>query len=450
MSLASVIVPFGARPSSAEQDWLATIAARPEVGEVVVTSPEGAEGLAIPKTRFLQTEGGRGTALKAAVQSTKSEQVILQDPDPRYSALDYEPLLAPLRQGDAEAVYGNRYGSERAVGSFFGAAGDRGLKFVTSAVTNLALSDPDCGLKAFNGEALRSLSLTSPDEGVDAEITFKLAAQFYRIYEVALRHSQAPHHDSMRRRMASARPLLRYAAGGNDAANLHEGYNTLLRMDGAPHYNAWLGRKIRGHLGRRVLEVGAGIGTITRQIEKGRELVVALEVDKFYVEKLKNLFHDKPHVLPLLSGVEDADWAKLKVHRLDTVVLSNVLEHIPDDAKAVANFKSLLPPGGRLIILVPALPVLFGTIDDAVGHYRRYTPTTLRSVLESQGFAVEHLEWMNLVGIPGWFLNGRIFKRRAVPALQLAVYDRIAPLLAAAEDRLDLPVGMSLLAVARA
>ena len=55
-------------------------------------------------------------------------------------------------------------------------------------------------------------------------------------------------------------------------------------------------------------------------------------------------------------------------------MLSNVLEHIPDDAAAVRRFRQVLPPGGKLVVLVPALPQLFGSIDEAVGHYRRYTP----------------------------------------------------------------------------
>ena len=66
--------------------------------------------------------------------------------------------------------------------------------------------------------------------------------------------------------------------------------------------------------GRRVLEVGAGIGTITREIEAGLELLIALEVDRFYVQRLQNLFRGKPHVRPLLSGVEQADWARLAIN----------------------------------------------------------------------------------------------------------------------------------------
>jgi SAM-dependent methyltransferase len=197
------------------------------------------------------------------------------------------------------------------------------------------------------------------------------------------------------------------------------------------------------------LEIGAGIGTITRQLEPGLELLIALEVERFYVDRLKNMFRGKPHVRPYLSDVALADWQSLKAERLDTIVLSNVLEHIPDDGAAVRRFRQILPMGGKVVVLVPALPQLFGAIDEAVGHYRRYTPETLRKVLEENGFTVDTLEWMNLVGIPGWFLNSRVLRRRAVPRFQLKLYDRLAPLLAEAERHVKLPVGMSLFAVAR-
>lgn len=233
-------------------------------------------------------------------------------------------------------------------------------------------------------------------------------------------------------------------------ASAVEGSITLERMDSAQNYNAWLGRRFREHLGPRVLEIGAGIGTITREIEPGRELVIALEVEDFYIEKLRAAFAGKPHVRPYLSDVALADWPALKAERIDSILLSNVLEHIPDDAGAIRRFREILDPGGRLVLFVPALQLLFGSMDEAVGHYRRYSPASLRQVVEQNGFRVRTLDWMNVAGIPGWFLNGRILKRRAIPEFQLKVYDRIAPLLARLESRVKLPVGMSLFAVAEA
>ncbi len=78
------------------------------------------------------------------------------------------------------------------------------------------------------------------------------------------------------------------------------------------------------------------------------------------------------------------------------------------------------------------------------------TTATLREVIESNGFRLESLEWLNLLGIPGWFLKSRVLRRRSVPGFQVRLYDRVSPLLARLESTLALPVGMSLLAVARA
>ncbi|MFP2932478.1 methyltransferase domain-containing protein [Pyxidicoccus sp. 3LG] len=380
---------------------------------------------------------------------------MLQDPDTAWSPDVYEALVGPIRADAADAVFGRRAFPGLARGLSQGLApellADRALGHFTRFVTDVPLADPLTGLRAFRTEALRSVTLTSDDDAVDAELVVKLAAQLFRLTEVDLPPAaQAVPRRPRAAHLSRLRTLLRYATVRDDADNQHEGYTTLERMDGATHYNQWLARRFREHLGRRVLEIGAGIGTITRELEPGLELLVALEVDRFYVDRLKNLFRGKPHVRPYLSDVALADWESLKSERLDTIVLSNVLEHIPDDGSAVRRFRQILSPGGRVVILVPALQQLFGAIDEAVGHHRRYTPSTLRAVLEGNGFEVEKLEWMNLAGLPGWFVNSRLLRRRAVPKLQLKLYDTLAPFLARAESHVKLPVGMSLFAVARA
>ncbi len=133
------------------------------------------------------------------------------------------------------------------------------------------------------------------------------------------------------------------------------------------------------------------------------------------------------------APVEETDWASLKRKSVWTqLCLSNVLEFTEDDALAIRQFRSVLTPGGTLVTFVPALPVLYGTIDRAIGHFRRYTPNSLRQVIEAGGFRIDRLEWMNVLGdsrlVPQ---SACILKRRSVPPLQLRVYDRIMPLLLA-------------------
>ena len=346
---------------------------------------------------------------------------------------DHEALVKPLREGAWAA-----FALARAEGSRGGPLQNW---------TGLPLSSLGSGLCAVQTQALRQLTRVDESAPLEAQLAVDFQARGGRLEEVAL-EEEALDPVGVRERWSQWRTVLRRKLSGDEGGV--EGFVTLERMQAAPRYNAWLGQRFRPHLGARVLEVGAGLGTITEQLAPGRERVIALEVESYFVDRLKARFADTPQVTPYLSGVELADWKALARERLDSVVLSNVLEHIQDDAEAVRNFRHVLQPGGKLLVLVPALPALFGSLDASVGHHRRYTPQTLRAVLGQNGFQVESVEWMNLLGIPGWFVNGRVFKRRRMPALQLRLFDTVMPLIARAEARVKLPVGMSLFAVARA
>lgn len=399
--------------------------------QTLVVSPQGVRVSDMPKPH----------ALVDALLESRADFTVLVSDDAHPTPADLERLGAPLLADQADVVYGGSAPKASVPLAF------RALAFLAKKVTGLSLSHPFSGVVALRTPILQALSFQKPSPIFEAELLVKLAAQLYRVSEVPLEGKLS----STPQVWPRAKTLLRYASTHNDADNLHEGYTTLSHMEQqAPNYNAWLGRRFRQHCGQRVLEIGAGIGTITAQLEEGLERLIALEVDSFYLERLKNRFRGKPHVQPYLSDVALADWEKLRQEHLDTIVLSNVLEHIPDDVGAVQRFRQLLPEGGKLLILVPALPGLYGTMDEAVGHVRRYSREALERLLETNGFTVESLEWMNVVGIPGWYVNGRIFRRRQVPPLQLRLYDVFAPWLAKAESRFHLPIGMSLFAVAKA
>jgi SAM-dependent methyltransferase len=379
---------------------------------------------------------GRGAALKSALALVTGDVTVVQEPDPAWQPEQVQQLVRPILDDAADVVVATRVGLS---------GPERALAALARKVAQVGVGDPLSTRRAFRTQLLRD---TDFKDDIDAGLLVKLAAQLYRFDEV-------PAHGAFASRTpgqvwTQSRTLLRYATTDNDADNTHEGYTTLARMEsGAPNYNTWLGERFRAHAGARVLEVGAGIGTITCLLAEGREKVVALEVDPFYVRRLQNRFRGTPQVVPYLSDVALADFETLRREQFDSIVLSNVMEHIPDDGGAVRRFAQILAPGGTVLILVPALPQIFGALDEAVGHYRRYTPDSLRVVLESNGFEVETLQWMNLVGIPGWFVNGKLLRRRAMPPLQLRIYDQLAPWIARAESRVKLPVGMSLFCVAR-
>lgn len=218
---------------------------------------------------------------------------------------------------------------------------------------------------------------------------------------------------------------------------------TLERMAHAKSYNAWLVERSEPYLGHRVLDAGAGVGTFTDMVAEGRE-VVALEPDPAHAARLRERFADRPNVSVIESNASSRDLGAA----FDSVLCFNVLEHIVDDESALESFAAALKPGGRLLLLVPAHPFLYGTIDRALEHARRYRRSELRERLGGAGFSVEALQYVNPVGAIGWLAWGRILRSDRVPEQPLRAYDRMAPLLRVL-DWVPLPLGLSLWAVAR-
>ena len=108
---------------------------------------------------------------------------------------------------------------------------------------------------------------------------------------------------------------------------------------------------------------------------------------------------------------------------MDTVICLNVLEHIEDDRVGLTNIFSALDHGGRAIVLVPEGQSVFGTIDVALGHFRRYSEAELKSKMEATGFEVEQIIRFNRVSRPAWFVSGRILKRTSLEWNQMRLYD---------------------------
>ena len=215
----------------------------------------------------------------------------------------------------------------------------------------------------------------------------------------------------------------------------------------ATNYNAWLLDRARPHLGRRVLDAGAGTGTFTELAADGRQLVVAMEPDPLFARELERRFAGRDNVEVVQLDVADLSSESVPAP-FDSVVCFNVLEHIRDHVAALARLHEVLAPGGRLVLLVPAHPLLFGSIDRTVGHERRYERGQVRGLLEASGFQVEEVRYVNPLGALGWLVSSRVLRRTLIPEGPLRLYDRLVPLLRGLE-MLRLPWGLSVWAVAR-
>lgn len=218
-------------------------------------------------------------------------------------------------------------------------------------------------------------------------------------------------------------------------------------MAAANNYQNWMYRKIAPYVGNRILEVGAGIGNFTRLL-LDRELVVPTDLSELCVNHLNQRLGDGLHVQPRkldLGKPSDDKWAEFE---FDTVICLNVLEHVNDHVRALKFMHSVLVPGGRAVILVPAFMFLYGTIDERIGHFRRYRRRGLLPPMREAGFTIERSFYMNVIGMAGWFWNNRVRRIKHEDKGQIQIFDRyIAPWAERLENFLPPPFGLSLIAI---
>jgi hypothetical protein len=124
----------------------------------------------------------------------------------------------------------------------------------------------------------------------------------------------------------------------------------------------------------------------------------------------------------------------------------NVLEHVPDDVGALRNIRASLADGGTAIVLVPFGPKLYGTLDEVLGHCRRYTEEQLATVSAEAGFQVQELLKFNRPGVPAWWLNGQILRRKTFGLGQVRLLNLLTPIFRLVDPWLPLPP-LSLVAI---
>jgi len=395
---------------------------------------------------------GKGAALRTGFAQATGAIIVVQDADLEYDPAEYPRLVQPILDGLADVVYGSRFaGHPRRVLYFWHMVGNTFLTFLSNLFTDLNLTDVWTGSKVFRAEILTSISLRSAGFGFEPEFTAKVARRRLRIYEVPISYSGRTYAEGKkigwRDGLAGIWTIVYHAVVREGRAEPAYDHLTLQRMAAHRQYNAWVWQKLDPWVGDDVLEVGSGLGTMTRFL-LSRRRIIASEADPGYCEGLRQAFADFPHVEVLRLDLDDSGSPAGRVGAVDTVVCLNVLEHVREDERALSSLAGLLRPGGRILLVVPAFPSLYGSIDRAIGHRRRYGRTEIVDKLGRAGFAVERAEHFNIPGMLGWWLNSRLLRRRAVPALQSRLNDWLVPLLGW-ERSLRLPLGLSMLVVAR-
>jgi glycosyltransferase involved in cell wall biosynthesis len=142
-----------------------------------------------PDTLVLRKpNGGKGSALRAAIPWIDGEIVVIQDADLEYDPDDVPALIEPIERGVADVVYGSRLvgGRPQRVHLFWHRVGNRALSLLTDVLFNTTLSDMESGYKAFRADVLASLQLTEDGFGIEPEITAGICRRGLRIYELPI------------------------------------------------------------------------------------------------------------------------------------------------------------------------------------------------------------------------------------------------------------------------
>jgi SAM-dependent methyltransferase len=213
------------------------------------------------------------------------------------------------------------------------------------------------------------------------------------------------------------------------------GHETLRLLEKANQYLELSARDIGRWLKGKTLELGAGTGNLTRRLAFQNE-ITALDRSAEYLNQLKSA----------IASEEEASKQKAKSFQVmqldlnerapsslhgafDTLLSCQVLEHLPDAASVIRNYRQCLKPGGRIVLQLPAHGFAFSQLDKNLGHFRRYDRASVEALLRETGFKNIRSYYYNAVGLFGWLWFGKVLRRQVLLEKELSLFNRLAPLL---------------------
>ena len=404
------------------------------------------EGKPYIKIIYKEKNEGKTSALVKGFNEVSGDIVIIQDADLEYNPDEYIKLIEPIIEGKADVVYGSRFlGGPRRTLLFWHTVGNKFLTLLSNIFTNLNLTDIETCYKAFRTDVIKSIKISSKRFGFEPEITAKIAKMKYRIYEVPISYTGREYWEGKKigwkDGFDAIYTIIKFAFIDDEEDNAP--YKMLQQTGKLRSYNALIFEKIKPYLGDKILEVGSGIGNITKYLIK-KDYILATDIDEKYLTYLRNILRMCPSVEVKCLDISSDKIEKELKEKFDTVICLNVLEHIEDDFKVLHNIKSYLCKGGNLILLVPAMPLLYGTLDIILEHKRRYSKEEIKDKLIKAGFEIYNIEYFNIFGSIGWFINSKILKRKKHSSIQLLFFNLLVPLIRL-ERYLKIPFGISLL-----
>jgi glycosyltransferase involved in cell wall biosynthesis len=413
-----------------------------------------------PRIRLIShaVNQGKGAAVRTAIEHATGDFCLVQDADLEYDPSEYVKLLRPLLDGRADAVFGSRYlaGEQSRVLPFWHSMINKYLTLLSNMFSNLNVTDMETCYKVFRTDLLKSIPIRSNRFGFEPEITMKVSKRKLRVYEVPISYHGRTYEEGKKigwKDGVKALGVILHFWLVDDLYVASYGRGLLNSLTGTPQYLSWLTRVLRPHLGDSVLEAGAGLGNLTGRLMARKLFYVAGECDSLYLHALRNRFLRTPNVTVCDLDPEDpadfATWAGSdETQKFDTALCVNVLENTEDPASVLRSLHAALKRDGKIVVLVPQGTGLYGSLDRAMGHKRRYSKQDLATLLQKAGFQLEQTRQLNKIGALSWWVNGTLLRRTKIGKPSLKLFDKTVWIWRRI-DGLMPGRGLSLIAIAR-
>ncbi len=326
---------------------------------------------------------GKGAAVRRGVAEAEAPFVVIQDADLEYDPADYALLAEPLIGDRADVVYGSRFhtGRPRRVLRFWHSMANRFLTSLSNAFTNLHLTDMETCYKAFRREVIQQIKIEEDRFGLEPELTAKIAAGGWRIYEVGISYDGRTAHDGKkigwRDGVRAIYCIIRYSpnvAGRVDALKRPEAPVPVSQLSPIRRVttDGWLASTVDRYLGESVLQVGAA--------HTGLALEMANRHGVTIVDDLARPIERRP------------------VAGFDSAIVIDVLDRVQDEAVVLEAVRPHIKRGGTLVVLSAAHPHLYNSHDEKTGRLRRYRKNQLGQIVAAAGFAILEVAYVDPLG----------------------------------------------------
>ncbi len=369
----------------------------PEViRSIVERNPSAVRSFRQPKNQ------GKGAAIRRAIQEMRGDFAIIQDADLEYNPNEYPLILAPLLDGRADVVYGSRFATRetRKILQYHHKLGNLFLTHLSNFTTGLDLTDMETCYKAFRADALKSLPLRSNRFGIEPEITAKVAKRGWTVYEVPISYNGRKYSEGKKigwkDGVNAICVIVKYWFFDDSFYDIDSSSESSQRLEYSRNYLKTLVRRCAPYLGSTTLELGVGMGNLSKFLPQ-RERLTLTEVDDRRRKYLKASYEGNAVVdvqlLDLIS--KETTLQEKDVEAFDSVVCLNRTVALPlNNPDALAELKRYLKPSGKLIFVAPAKSRLSCCL---CGRKRAdstvtFTPKELVKILKESGFDVDGVQ----------------------------------------------------------